>query len=224
MLAYVIEGCDGSGKETVSHILVKQIYARYKELTGKECTINHCSFPDYTIPTGAAITEFLSKETRYTDLSNQYATSLLFSKNRQEYFKLHPECDDFIFSIFDRYMHSNLIYQSLGLSDKEALQLYEMLKEVEYNVYKNPIARQVFFLQVPLEVLLQRVASRKDMKCGASVDYNESREMMIKIYNNALRIVQLLPEEFTPINTCENERFLTPNEIANKIMAKIILF
>lgn len=222
MLTYVIEGCDGAGKETVTKLLMKKIPERYNELTNSNCTIYNCSFPDYEIESGKAIKEYLAKEERYTDFLNLYAAALLFAKNRKEHFEQYP-IGDASYCLFDRYMESNLLYQTVGLSDDDTVKLHDALNKLEFGVFNNPKPRQVFFLEVPLDTLLLRVESRKELKSGVEKDYNESRNMMIKVYENSQRIRKLFPQEFISINTVENGRIKNPNEIANDILAKLIL-
>ena len=105
----IIEGTDGSGKQTQTELLCKKL----KEIKG-ENNVKKISFPNYESRASEPVKMYLAGEFGKTAESvNAYAASVLYSVDRFASFK--TEWEEFYNNggivISDRYTISNMIHQ-----------------------------------------------------------------------------------------------------------------
>lgn len=140
----VIEGIDGSGKNTQARLLVQN-------LQEKGFKVSTLSFPDYQSFFGKEVANYLNggfgevKAVHPKLISMLYAGDRFLSKPKM--LQALEECD---YLILDRYVSSNLGHQSSKIEDEtERNQLIEWIMDLEYNQYQLPKPAATIFLNVP---------------------------------------------------------------------------
>lgn len=161
---FVIEGTDGSGKETQANLI-------YERLIKDKKDVFKTSFPDYNSQSSGPIKEYLSGaiSSNPNDISAKAASCfyavdryISYKKNIEQYYK-----DDKTIILFDRYISSNLLHQGGKIlnstEDFEKLDDFcKWLFKLECNDLELPIPTQVFFLHVPVEFSLSLMKNREN--------------------------------------------------------------
>lgn len=218
-----LEGLDGSGKETISKVLKEKII----EVMPKGTQVDIISFPDYTSMTGKLIKKILSDPTVFNDSERALDIATLFILNRVEFFKFNLlSSDPEHIYIFDRYYHSNLFYQGIGMTADQLSQFANILYSIEFDVYKNPVPDVSFFLEVPYDTLRSRIDSR-NVKNGVTDDSYEKDAFLKQAFHVS---EQLMMQRIIVNSTklfpqfaiaCEGK---TPAQIVDKIMTDLVIF
>lgn len=152
----VIEGLDGSGKNTQSEKLFT-----YLKDAGKN--VRKVSFPNYSSQSSALINMYLAGEFGSTaDSVNPYAASSFYAVDRYASYK--TTWGDFYneggIIIADRYTTSNAIHQCSKLPRRKWSSFLEWLFEYEYKYMGIPEPDCVIFLKVVPEVSQKLLAKR----------------------------------------------------------------
>ena len=144
----VIDGLDGSGKETQAKLLTE-----YLKGLGK--TVRVLSFPCYESPSSLFVRMYLGGELGGSAAAvNAYAASSFYAVDRyasytrfwsQEYEQGTP-------IVAARYVTSNAIHQMTKLPQTEWDAFLEWLEDYEYNKLGLPKPDMVVFLDMPIEV------------------------------------------------------------------------
>lgn len=190
----VIEGLDGSGKNTQTKLL-----SEYLQKNGQKAS--HISFPDYNQPSSTLVRMYLNSEfgSDPNDV-NAYAASSFYAVDRfasfkkfwqKEYFEGHH-------ILCDRYTTSNAIYQMCKLPKASWGSFLDWLCDFEYEKLKLPKPDKVIYLSVPLEIsqklLNQRYSgdeNKKDLheanlkflkSCKEAADYVAEKQNWEQIY------------------------------------------
>lgn len=139
----VIDGIDGTGKETQSKLLLN----RLKNECGIE-KVKLISFPNYNSPNCQMIKSYLNGD--FGKQPNEYAVINMYALDRwmsfvedwKQYFE-----DDYII-ICDRYVQSMLIYTAKRNPD-----LVPYIENLEFNLHKIPKADLVFYLDMDKQLI-----------------------------------------------------------------------
>ncbi|MDF2865720.1 MAG: putative thymidylate kinase [Clostridia bacterium] len=159
---FVIEGTDGSGKQTQTEKL-------YSRLLSEGLSSFKTSFPNYENLSSGPVREYLSGNISRNpnDISAKAASTfyavdryISYKENIQKYYE-----DDSTIIIFDRYVSSNLLHQGgkvLGQSGS-----YDKLSEfadwnynLEHHDLELPVPTAIFFLYIPIESTLSLMKDR----------------------------------------------------------------
>jgi dTMP kinase len=133
-----LEGIDGSGKGTAAAMLVKRLAAR-----GVRAEV--VSFPRYGETQAAKlIAAMLNGE--FKPPSAIYAATL-FALDRAEWMKRPPLDVDMI--VFDRYVMSNIAFQTARAAPEERAALADWLVDLEFTRLGTPPPRLNILLDVP---------------------------------------------------------------------------
>ena len=134
---FVIDGTDGSGKQT-------QFEKLEKRLTKDGIDYKTVSFPNYDSPSSSLVKMYLSGE---------------FGKNAKD-------VSPYIASTFyaaDRYTTANMVHQAGKIYDKEERKKFlDWLWDFEFDLYGLPIPTEVFFLNMPVEKSLELIENREN--------------------------------------------------------------
>ena len=222
----LIEGTDGSGKETQAKLLLER-------LANEGFLTEMFGFPLYASPTGRIIGQsYLGKDPAYYGwkgdtgwfgnadkvpakvASLYYAADRLFNAPSIE--KALTE-NDFIF--LDRYAESNFGHQGGKIRDPiKREKLVKWLYDLEYNQLKIPKPDKTFFLHMPLKVSTILRNKRND-GTGESADGHESnQEHLFNAEQSYLQIAELFKWtkiECAPDGTINSLK--TPEEIHEEI-------
>jgi dTMP kinase len=164
----VLEGIDGSGKETQASLLEKKLKEKGRE-------VMHISFPDYESPSSALVKMYLKGDFgKNPEDVNPYAASLFYAVDRFASYRM--KWKDFYqkggIIIADRYTTSNMVHQMTKYEDKKARKDFlAWLEKTEYEELELPVPDLVILLDIPLRVSENLVKERA--RQGGSMDIHE---------------------------------------------------
>ena len=185
---FVIDGTDGSGKQTQSSLL--------KERLKKEgIDFRAVSFPNYDSPSSSLVKMYLNGDfgKNQKDIS-PYIASTFYAADR--YATFQKEYKDYYNNggiiIADRYTTSNMIHQAGIIKDKEKREKFlNWLWDFEFNLYSLPIPTEVIFLNMPPDYTEKLIKDRdnKITHCKQKDIIENNKQNIIDAYNNALELV-----------------------------------
>ena len=210
-----IEGTDRSGKETQS----KAIQSRLESMG---FTVGIIHFPRYRSDSTNSIKKYLNGEYGELKEVTDYQASLLYTQDRLDFklseFNTYAEAYDIL--IFDRYVGSNLIHQSVKSSDWEEFTNYQFY--FEYFKLGLPQPHVTIFLDMPVD-LGKKIAKNRCNKINGKTDqdiHESNDDYMNKCYDMAHKIADKYSwftvkcySEFGPFKRVKNI-----NSITNEIM------
>ena len=174
----VIEGTDGSGKETQSKKLVEY-------LTNKGLKVKSYSFPIYSSPSGRIVGGPYLGKAEYGDSFfpetsanvDPLVSSLYYAAYRRYNFLSNIEEElyknDII--VLDRYTMSNMGHQAgKAKNKKDRDKILKFIEIVEFDLCELPRPDKVIFLHMPFE------AAKELRKDRASGDGNENSESHLR--------------------------------------------
>lgn len=157
----VIEGTEGSGKETQADLLVR----RLNEMGEKAVKMR---FPMYDTPTGKIIYEhILNKDgnSYFDEEVDPKALSLYYAADRVNNIgKINELLDKGVHVVLDRYVESNMAYQASKFEDvKDRVNMIFWMEQLEFNLLDLPRPDKVIFLFLPYQYrpLVGEVADSK---------------------------------------------------------------
>lgn len=157
----VIEGTEGSGKETQADLLVR----RLNDMGEKAVKMR---FPMYDTPTGKIIYEhILNKDgnSYFDEEVDPKALSLYYAADRVNNIgKINELLDKGVHVVLDRYVESNMAYQASKFEDvKDRVNMIFWMEQLEFNLLDLPRPDKVIFLFLPYQYrpLVGEVADSK---------------------------------------------------------------
>ena len=210
---FVIDGTDGSGKQTQ--------FKKLKERFDKE-GINYIttSFPNYDSPSSSLVKMYLAGEfgENAKEISPYIASTFYAADRYATYTKeLKEYYENGVVILADRYTTSSMIHQAGKIQDKdERKKFLDWLWNFEFRLYGLPVPTATFFLNMPPEYALKLIENREnkfthDMKkdiherdknhiqdsylaaCDISNDYNWNEIHCIK--DNKIKTIDEIHEE-----------------------------
>lgn len=156
---FVIDGTDGSGKQTQ--------FEKLRERLDKEnIEYRTVSFPNYESPSSSLVKMYLAGEfgKNAKDVS-PYVASTFYAADRFATYK--KEFEDFYNNggiiLADRYTTANMVHQAGKISDvNEREKFLNWLQDLEYNLYGIPRPTEVFFLDMPIEYSTKLMEGREN--------------------------------------------------------------
>lgn len=180
----VIDGTDGSGKETQAKLLLKY-------LKDKGYKTKYIDFPRYyTSFHGKVVARYLTGEFGGLNEVSPYLSSLAYALDR---LTAKPEMERWLRSgnivVSNRYTSANMAHQTARLPKNKRKDFLDWLYKMEYSVHKLPKEDVVLFLHVPVEIGQQLVDKKRKSKRAyakgqkrdiheASLDYLRETEKM----------------------------------------------
>lgn len=160
---FVIDGTDGSGKETQFKLLCEKFEER-------NIPYYKISFPRYDNPSSSLVKMYLGGEFgENAQEISPYIASIFFSVDRYAGFKQEIEremkTDKII--LIDRYTTSNMVHQAGKISDKkERDKFLKWLWNLEFEIMGLPLPDKVFFLNMSPEFVEILIKNRKNKITG----------------------------------------------------------
>ncbi len=155
----VIDGTDGSGKQTQMEILESK-------LKNEGIDYKKVCFPNYDSPSSSLVKMYLSGEFgENAKKVSPYIASTFYAADRYATYKkdLEEYYENGGLILADRYTTANMVHQAGKIKDKEERKKFlDWLWDLEFNIYKIPIPTKVFFLNMPPEYSLKLIAERKN--------------------------------------------------------------
>lgn len=180
----IIEGSDGSGKETQTNLL-------YKKLKNKNINVKKISFPNYNSPASEPLKMYLAGDFgKNVNDVNTYAASTFFAVDRYASFKQDWESfyNNNGIVLSDRYTTSNMVHQASKIEDNKEKEKYlDWLIDLEWSKLELPSPDVVIFLDVSPELSQKLINDRKNKFTGEDKkDIHENNfEYLKKSYLNA---------------------------------------
>ena len=181
---FVIDGTDGSGKQTQFN----KLQERLKE-DGVDFRV--VSFPNYDSQSSGLVKMYLSGEfgENAKDVS-PYIASTFYAGDRYATFvtgyKDYYDKGGIILA--DRYTTANMVHQAGKIQDKEEREKFlNWLWDFEFNLYGLPIPTEVFFLNMPVEKSLELIKDRENKFTHAEKKdiHERDKNHLIDAYNAA---------------------------------------
>lgn len=217
----VIDGTDGSGKATQTDFLVKHLRKDgYK--------VKVVDFPDYYMNFfGKFIGHCLSEQYFNFVKVHPKIVSVLYAADRFESKdKIHKWLKDGFIVIANRYASANQIHQGGKISNtKKRENFLKWLAEMEYKVFKISRPDIVFFLSVPIPVVLELIHERNK---NSNRNYLEKKkdvhEKDINFLKNSRKSALWLAKTqkgWVKIECAKSNKMDTRENIHNKIYEKV---
>lgn len=159
----VIEGVDGSGKQTQSEKL-------YRTLLSKGLKVMKVDFPDYNSESSSLVKMYLRGDFgKNPDDVSAYVASSFFAVDR--YASYTTKWKSFYESggivVADRYTTANMVHQASKIIDQaDRDRFLDWLYDLEFGMYGIPKPDLVFFLDVPPEISMEMTKERKNKITG----------------------------------------------------------
>lgn len=181
----VIEGSDGSGKETQS----KKLYSR---LLSEGKNVKLITFPNYKSRSSSLVKMYLEGEFGDDlDRLNTKAVSTFFAVDRFASYK--KDWEEFYLGggivIADRYTTSNMVHQAAKMDcDKDKEEYLDWLWDLEFNLYGLPIPDKVIFLDVKPEISRKLMEGRNNKISNENQKdiHERNSEFLKSSYKNSL--------------------------------------
>ena len=215
---FVIDGTDGSGKQTQ--------FKKLQERLDKEgIEYKTVSFPNYDSPSSSLVKMYLSGEfgENAKEIS-PYIASTFYAADRYATYKkeLEKYYNEGGIILADRYTTANMVHQSGKISDKEEREKYlDWLWDFEFNLYGIPVPTKTFFLNMPTEVAIKLMAERENKftHTQAKDIHERDAEHLKDSYNAAVSLVDKY--DWKEIKCVENDKIKTIDQIHEEIWKEI---
>lgn len=216
---FVIDGTDGSGKQT-------QFEKLKENLDKKNIEYKIISFPNYDSPSSSLVKMYLSGEfgTDPKQISpyiastfyavDRYAT---YKKDFEEYYKNGG------IILADRYTTANMIHQAGKIKDEnERKKFLDWLFELEFEIYGLPKPDLVFFLNMPPKKALELIKDRDNkFTHNSKKDIHEKdKNHIIDSYNAACSLIDKY--DWEEIKCTAGDKIRTIEDISKEIFDKVI--
>ena len=216
---FVIDGTDGSGKQT-------QFTKLEERLTKDGIDYKVVSFPNYDSPSSSLVKMYLSgKFGKNAKEISPYIASTFYAADRyatfQTGYKDYYEKGGIILA--DRYTTANMVHQAGKINDdKEREKFIEWLFNLEFEIYGIPKPNLVFFLNMPPKNSLELIKNRENkFTHDTQKDIHERDENhIIDSYNAACSLVDKYG--WTEIKCVENDKIRTIESISNEIIENVL--
>ena len=215
---FVIDGTDGSGKQTQFEFLKKA-------LDDKNIDYRTVSFPNYDSPSSSLVKMYLSGEfgENAQDVS-PYVASTFYAADRFATFKkdLEEYYNNGGIILADRYTTANMVHQAGKIKDEEErTKFIDWLFDLEFGIYNLPVPTKVFFLNMPTETARELMKNRENKFTHSEAkDIHERDEEHLKdAYNAACSLASKYG--WCEIKCVEDGRLKTREEIHKEILNEV---
>lgn len=186
---FVIDGTDGSGKQTQFNKLKERLEA-------EGVNIKVVSFPNYESESSSLVKMYLRGEFgENAQEVSPYIASTFYAADRYATFQTGYKkfYDEGGIILADRYTTANMVHQAGKIKDKKEREKFlDWLWDFEFNLYGLPIPTKSFFLNMPTEYAVKLMENRENkFTHQAKKDIHESnKQHLIDAYNAACDLVQ----------------------------------
>ena len=186
---FVIDGTDGSGKQT-------QLQKLKERFDKEKIEYRTVSFPNYDSPSSSLVKMYLNGDFG-TDAQaiSPYIASTFYAVDRYATFKTGYQeyYNNGGIILADRYTTANMVHQAGKIKDdKEREKFLDWLWDFEFNLYGLPIPTQVFFLNMPTEYAQKLMENRANKITNEEKKdiHERSKSHLQDAYNEACKLVK----------------------------------
>lgn len=210
----VIEGTDGSGKQTQSNLL-------YENLSNLGYKVKKITFPNYESNACYPVKMYLNGEFGSNDDVNVFASSTFYAVDRYASFKTTWEklYNEGYIIIADRYTISNIIHQGNRITDEKKFMEYnKWIIDLEWNKFNLPTPDLIILLDMPYTYSNLLMKNRKNKINGSmKKDILEADEKQKKrAYDVTKKIAKMYDMKI--INCTINDSIKDIEDIQNEIL------
>jgi len=213
-LFIVVEGIDASGKGTQTDKLVEKL-----EEKGEE--VEYIDFPKYNTEFGSLVGKYLRGEFGDKEEIPVEIRCMLYAMDRYQFKEeIQNYLEEGKIVVSDRYIKSNLGYQTAEYEGKERKELIDWIETTEGRLPQSDI---VIFLDVsPREAYeLHDQKSLREYMGNDKRDIHESvSDFQEKVYNNYHQLAEE-KDKWVIINCVENGELRSIEDIHKEVMDKI---
>ena len=209
----VIEGVDGSGKETQTKLLVSY-------LEKKGTPVLHVDFPQYKGFYGKLVADYLRGEYGSISQTSPFLISIIYALDRSTVReKIQSFLDGGGVVVANRYVPSNIAHQAANIADNaKQKEFIDWVQRLEYGELKLPKEDVVIYLDLPWELGMKN--NSNEGKADIHEANVEHLKRTAKIYQQLLQLL----EHWSVIKcTNVNGDQRSPQEIHNEIVALLKL-
>lgn len=214
----VIEGTDGSGKETQTSLLVDALQGR-----GYEVAL--FDFPQYSKPSSYFVQQYLNGHYGDLDSAGPYTASLFFALDRYDAIKdIKQALEDGKVVIANRYTGSNMAHQGTKFKNQKERQGYFIwLDNLEYGILGVPRPNMNFVLRMPAEMaqqLVDKKSSRSytDKKRDLHEADIDHLKKSVSVYDD---LCSLFPQDFERIDCVRSNKLISIENIHTLLLEKV---
>lgn len=186
---FVIDGTDGSGKQT-------QLQKLKERFEREGVSFKDVSFPNYESESSSLVKMYLNGDfgSNAQEIS-PYIASTFYAADRYATFKTKYKeyYNNGGIILADRYTTANMVHQAGKIKDdKEREKFLDWLWDFEFKLYGLPVPTQVFFLNMPIEYsekLMQNRANKITHEEKKDI-HERDKEHLKDSYNEACKLVQ----------------------------------
>ena len=211
---FVIDGTDGSGKQTQ--------FEKLKERLDKEgIEYKAISFPNYESPSSGLVKMYLAGEFGQNAKDvNPYIASTFYAGDRYATFK--TQLEEFYKNggiiLADRYTTANMVHQAGKITNKEERKKFlDWLWDLEFNLYGLPIPNKVFFLNMPPEYSIKLTEDRANKITNEQAKdiHERDKSHIVDSYQAACDLVE--EYNWEEIQCVKDEKIRTIEDIHEEI-------
>lgn len=217
----VIDGTDASGKATQTALLIKQL-----KKEGRKVKV--VDFPEYYSNFfGAFIGHCLSEQYYNFVKTHPKIASVLYAADRFESSeKIKNWLKEGNIVLANRYASANQIHQGGKISNTKKREAFmKWLDEMEYSVFKIPKPDAVFFLSVPIPVVLKLIAKRNKKAgrgyLGKKKDVHEKDVGFLENSRKSALWLSKKEKNWVKIECMDGQMLREPLDIHEEIYSKV---
>ena len=215
---FVIDGTDGSGKQTQ--------FKKLQERLDKEgIEYKTVSFPNYDSPSSSLVKMYLSGEFGQNAKEvSPYIASTFYAADRYATYKkdLEEYYNNGGIILADRYTTANMVHQAGKILDPdERKKFLDWLWDFEFNLYGLPIPTKVFFLNMPTDYALKLIKDRENKFTHQSQKdiHERDKNHLLNSYNAACSLVDTYG--WHEVKCVKNDEIRTIDDIHEEIYNEI---
>lgn len=215
---FVIDGTDGSGKQT-------QLEKLKERLDKEGIEYRTVSFPNYDSPSSSLVKMYLGGEfgTDPKQIS-PYIASTFYAADRYATFKKGYE--EYYHNggiiLADRYTTANMVHQAGKIEDDaEREKFLNWLWDFEFGLYGLPVPTEVFFLNMPTEYAVKLMENRENKITHESKKdiHERDKNHLQDAYNEACKLVEKY--NWYEVKCVKDEKIRSIDEIHEEIFEKL---
>jgi len=214
----VIDGTDGSGKETQTKILINT-------LNEKGYPVAKIDFPQYGQKSACLVEEYLSGKYGTADEVGPYIASIFYAADRYDAsFKIKEWLKQGKIVVADRYVSANMGHQGCKIADDSEREKYlDWLYDLEYNKFGIPKPNLNIILHVPAHIAQQLSLQRETNHRGQNLkrDIHEQDINHLKQAEKTYLYISEKYSDFTKIECTKDDQMMTREEISDIVWKKI---